>query len=303
MNDQPTVSVFILTYNQQEVIEQTIQSILMQQTSFPFQLVIGEDASTDSTAKICRSYASQHPQKIKLLTAEKNMGLIKNFLRTLKACDGQYVAICDGDDYWTDPQKLQKQVEFLEENKEYSIVYSLKKDLLPDGTFQESKQLIMPAITTFDDLVIDNYIPSVTALFRNKTIDAEPPSWIENFPYGDWPLYLWTLLDGGKIYFMNEVTAVYRTELGASFALRRKMSDAIRVKLRILRFAASDEQFFSKKSSINRSIETARDLLMRSYNKEHNYLKAVSVFVRIMLSKPSFRIIKMYFYTLYKSVA
>lgn len=297
------VSVFILTYNQEAVIGQTIESILMQQTDFPFQLVIGEDASADATLEICKSYAAKNPQQFKLLPAEKNMGLIKNFMRTLKECDGAYIAICDGDDYWTDANKLQKQVAFLDHNEDYSIVFSLKEDLLANGEFQASKQRIMPETTSFDDLVMDNYIPSVTALFRNKTISSDPPSWIVHFPFGDWPLYLWTLLDGKKIFFMNEVMAVYRTQLGASFRLRKQLSNALEVKLRILQYALKDDQFAEKKQRIDRSIHAAKDLLMRSYNRERKYGKAILVFLGILASKPSFRIIKMYFYTLYKSVA
>lgn len=290
----------MLTYNQEQFIAQTIESILMQETNFNYQLVIGEDASTDTTLAICQSYATRFPEKVLLLPAEKNMGLIANFMRTLKECVGTYIAICDGDDYWTDVLKLQKQVDWLEGHQEYKMVYTLKKDLLPDGTFEKSAQLIKPVTTGFEDLVLDNYIPSVTVLFKNKTLEQSPPDWIVNFPYGDWPLYLWTLADGGKIYFMDEVTAAYRTQIGASFALRKKLSDAIAVKLEILKFAYKDPAFVAVRSLIKKSKVTSLKALMRSFNREKSYLKGAGVFLRIMLTDPSFETFKMYFYTLYK---
>ena len=149
--------------------------------------------------------------------------LIKNFKRTLMHCRGKYIAICDGDDYWIDDNKLQKQVDFLDKNLDYSIVYTLKKELLKDGTFQDPVHIAKPHTTYFSNLVIDNYIPSVTCLFINKTLLNKPPNWIFNFPYGDWPLYLWTLLDDKKIYFLKEITAVYRKGIGQSSILKKKI--------------------------------------------------------------------------------
>ena len=291
----------MLTYNQEKFIAQTIESILMQQTNFAFQLVIGEDASLDSTLAICQKYENEYPGKVKVLSAEKNMGLIANFMRTLKECTGTYIAICDGDDYWTDPLKLQKQVDFLEQHPDYKIVYTLKTDLLPDGTFQESSQVRMPETTTFEHLVMGNYIPSVTVLFENKTLIKDPPAWIINFPYGDWPLYLWTLIEGGKIKFIDEVTAAYRTEIGASFALRKKLSDEFKVNLAILKHAIEDPQFAPVKALLKKSRLHKLDALMKSYNREGSYGKSFGVFLRILVLNPSWKPIKMYFYSLKKN--
>ena len=297
-----TVSVFILTYNQEQFIAQTIESILEQKTNFRFQLVIGEDASTDTTLEICEKYQKTHPDAVKILRATKNMGLIKNFMRTLKECNGTYIAICDGDDYWTDPLKLQKQVDFLAQDPEYKIVYSLKSDLMPDGIFKMSSQSIKPDTTTFNDLVLGNYIPSVTVLFQNETLKREVPSWMVKFPYGDWPLYLWTLIDGGKIKFMDEVTATYRTEIGASFALRKKLSDEFKVNIGILHHAINDEQFKLLKPLLRKAKLNKMDALMKSYNREGSYFKAIGVFFEILFLKPSWKLIEMYIYSLKKSI-
>lgn len=123
MQNTPLVSVFVCTYNQENYIEQTLDSFLMQECNFDFEIVIGEDCSKDNTLKICIDYQNRFPDKIKLLNREKNLGLIENFFEGLGHCTGKYIATCGGDDYWTDSTKLQKQVEFLEKNPDYVIAY------------------------------------------------------------------------------------------------------------------------------------------------------------------------------------
>ncbi len=122
----------MITYNHSAYVAQAIDGILMQQADFDFELVIGEDFSTDNTRAICEDYASKYPQIIKLLPAEKNLGMMPNFVRTLKACKGLYVALCEGDDYWTDKNKLKIQIENLQKNSKYSFSFQNKemKDIL-----------------------------------------------------------------------------------------------------------------------------------------------------------------------------
>lgn len=122
-NSQPMLSVLCITYNHEKYINQTIDSFLMQETTFDFEIVIGEDCSTDRTREICLEYKAKYPDKINLLLPEKNQGLMGNFIATLEACKGKYIAVCGGDDYWTDPLKLQKQVDFLEANPDYSMCF------------------------------------------------------------------------------------------------------------------------------------------------------------------------------------
>ena len=120
MNKKPIVSICMITYNHEKYITQAIEGVMMQQTNFSYQLILAEDYSTDNTLQICKRYEKLYPEKIKLLPQpNKNLGLMPNFLRTLNACTGKYIAICEGDDFWTDPMKLQKQVDFLEINSQY----------------------------------------------------------------------------------------------------------------------------------------------------------------------------------------
>ena len=125
-SDSPeiTVSICCITYNHEKYIAQCLDSFLMQRTSFRYEIILGEDCSTDSTRSIAEAYARQYPDRIRLLTGPVNVGAQKNLLRVLKRAAGKYIALCDGDDFWTDPAKLQKQVDFLENNPSYTMCCS-----------------------------------------------------------------------------------------------------------------------------------------------------------------------------------
>ena len=101
MKEEVLVSVLIITYNHEKFISETIESALNQRTDFKFEIVIGEDFSTDKTREVCESYKKLNPEVINLLPSKKNWGVIPNFIRTHKECKGKYIALCEGDDYWT----------------------------------------------------------------------------------------------------------------------------------------------------------------------------------------------------------
>lgn len=130
---RPLVSVAVLTYNSEATIRQCIDSILMQDVNFDFEIVVGDDCSTDSTPLILSDYSQQIPNKFVLLLNEKNEGISRNNIKVLSHCNGEYVAMCEGDDYWLDKEKLSRQVTFLENNKDYGFVGSPCAELLPNG--------------------------------------------------------------------------------------------------------------------------------------------------------------------------
>lgn len=119
----PLLSIVTITYNHEPFIAKTIEGVLMQQVKFPIELIIAEDCSTDGTRAICQQYAEEYPDLIRLITSESNVGAIANERRAMLAARGKYIAFCEGDDYWTDSLKLQKQVDFLEENPDYSVCF------------------------------------------------------------------------------------------------------------------------------------------------------------------------------------
>jgi glycosyltransferase involved in cell wall biosynthesis len=118
----PDVSVFIITYNQEKTIAQTIESILMQEGEFTMELIIGEDAGTDNTRQICIDYQEKYPEKIKLLLQDTNQGIVKNYIDTLLLCRGNYIGVCAGDDYWIDKSKISKQLDFFNSHPDYGVV-------------------------------------------------------------------------------------------------------------------------------------------------------------------------------------
>jgi glycosyltransferase involved in cell wall biosynthesis len=121
---EPLVSAKMITYNHAPYIVQAIEGVLQQKTNFPFELVIGEDCSTDGTRAIVLEYQRKYSDIIRVITSDNNVGAYENIRRTSKACRGRYVAFCDGDDFWHDPSKLQKQTDYLETHPECGLVYS-----------------------------------------------------------------------------------------------------------------------------------------------------------------------------------
>jgi glycosyltransferase involved in cell wall biosynthesis len=120
---KPLVSIMLITYNQEHFITDAIESFLMQKCSFPFEIVIGDDASSDNTQKIIKDYYSRFPLIIKPILNPMNLGPLRNAINVLEQCAGKYIALCEGDDYWTDPDKLQIQIDFLENNSDYVLSY------------------------------------------------------------------------------------------------------------------------------------------------------------------------------------
>ena len=121
---EPLVSINMITYNHAPYIAQAIEGVLQQRTNFPVELIIGEDCSTDGTREIVFEYQRKYPDIIRVITSDKNVGAQKNGYRTVKACRGKYIAFCEGDDYWHHPDKLQKQVDYIESHPECGLVYS-----------------------------------------------------------------------------------------------------------------------------------------------------------------------------------
>lgn len=213
MESTIVVSICMITYNHADYIEAAIQSILIQKTSFEYQLVIGDDCSKDDTRAICEQYAQQYPQKIKLLPSDKNWGMMPNFIRTLQACTGKYIAICEGDDYWTTPDKLQRQVDFLEQNPDFVLhchnAYILKGNEQTDFSkgklknYNESHEIPVEELMSADIRLFH----TATLCFRNDK--SLIPNWFTNCINGDFPL-MCILGAKGKIWYDKSHDAIYR---------------------------------------------------------------------------------------------
>ena len=133
------LSVGILTYNHENYIRQCLDSVLMQVVDFEYEIIVGDDASTDGTKEMLQQYQRNYPDKFVLLLGDDNQGISANYKRVLQNCHGKYIALCEGDDYWTAEDKLQKQVDFLESHHEYGFVGAYSQLLFPDGEIKEDK--------------------------------------------------------------------------------------------------------------------------------------------------------------------
>lgn len=203
---RPDICIAMLAYNHEAYIAQAIESVLMQQTSYQYKIIVAEDCSTDNTRQILLDYQKKYPDKFKLILQDKNVGVSKNNRDLLSNIEGRYVAALEGDDYWTDPDKLQKQVTFLEEHQEYVLCGTEMKVLFNDR-MQEPTQAAQFRKFDFYDIVWGNPIPTLTLCFRNIPLDYEM---ITKSIVGDSILLLELARNGGLGASLPFTSAVYR---------------------------------------------------------------------------------------------
>lgn len=221
--DQPVVSVSLITYNHARFIEKAVEGVLMQQTNFPFELVIGEDESKDGTREIVERYAAAHPDKIRvhLHSRASNIGYGGkptgrfNFVNNIRSCRGKYIALLDGDDYWTDPRKLQRQVDFLEQHPECAICFHRalvvdENDALID--VPSNVKVVQPAYSLNDYLEHRFFPRTCTVMFR-RGLFPDFPEWYFACPVGDFPMHVMNALHG-DFGFLDETMAAYRIHAG-----------------------------------------------------------------------------------------
>jgi glycosyltransferase involved in cell wall biosynthesis len=215
MKEDPLVSVCMTTYQHEKYIQKALEGVLMQECNFKVELIVANDHSTDGTEKIIRGVAKNHSNGhwIRHTTHKENKGLTPNFMWALAQCKGKYIAICDGDDYWTDPLKLQKQIDFLEKNDEYAICFHDVNILRKNNELAENPIKLPVGYEDFGALVRKgNYIHTPSIVIRNLT--KKLPNQMIHSPLNDYFLTV-VLSQYGKIKFINEVMAVYRSGLGA----------------------------------------------------------------------------------------
>jgi glycosyltransferase involved in cell wall biosynthesis len=209
----PLVSICMVTYNHSKWIEQAIEGVLMQRTNFPFELVITDDLSTDNTAEVIASFQVKTPSIIKIAYNASNLGLAKNFSQTLNRCRGKYVAICEGDDFWTDPNKLQKQIDFLEENPD-CVISSHNFSSLYEPENRLDQQVKYGHDFHYDQVkYLEEWVTQpLTCVFRN--IFQDYTSFNKEGIFCDVILF-YELLKHGNGYFMKDQMATFRVHQSA----------------------------------------------------------------------------------------
>lgn len=226
----PKVSILCITFNQSEFIEQTLDSFLSQVTDFPYEIIIHDDCSTDGTTAIVERYAKKHPEKIRLYLENENQYSKHNFefIKDMYInAKGEYIATCEGDDYWTDENKLQKQIDFMDSNSDYAICFHTTRVV-----YEKSKQKSYeyPDVKdekwyTLEQLFTINYIPTASAVYRKQNY----ANFISDMMPGDWYTHLFHA-QFGKIKFLDEEMSVYRKHEGSVFYDYDKERDRIWIK-------------------------------------------------------------------------
>lgn len=221
--NSPKVSVCVPAFQHEKFIGQMLDSVVMQQTTFDYEIVIGDDGSSDRTPAIIQTYIDQYPNLFQAYLHKENQGPAEprefagrnNVLQLLKACRGEYVALCEGDDYWTDPLKLQKQVDFMDANPDFSICHHNMKVIYEDGSpehfFNSDNQ---KSISGIEDILKDNWFMATASwLYRNHFLDNDFADWHHKAASGDWAVII-QIAKHGKIKYLSDVMGVYRKHRG-----------------------------------------------------------------------------------------
>lgn len=205
----------MIAYNHERFVEQALNSVLAQRTNFDWEIVFGEDCSTDRTREIVQQITAANPDRIRLLLPEKNVGMMRNFMATAEACRGEYIAMLEGDDFWLDPDKLQKQVDFLDAHPELSTCFG------PVWIVDESgeplpvqpRQNLTGSRYTLAQFLNGEFLPRTCSAMYRRGLFIGFPEWFHSLPGADYALHV---LNGqhGDFGFMNCEMAAYRVHSG-----------------------------------------------------------------------------------------
>ena len=231
-NSEIKVSVIMLTYNHENFISKAINSVLEQYGDFNLKLIICDDCSTDNTQQVISNLLKKNnfENNVEYYPHKKNIGMIGNFIFALSKKVGDYFAICDGDDYWIDKNKLRKQIEFLDNNLDYNVCCHSVAELY------ENVQIIEPTINeiqfkttySFEDLINSNFIYSTSVMYRNNIV-KDYPTWFEKSPIGDYVLHL-LHAHNSKVAYLPDIMAVYRRHKGGVWSSQDAYENSIKYK-------------------------------------------------------------------------
>ncbi|HET6495140.1 MAG TPA: glycosyltransferase [Thermoleophilia bacterium] len=223
------VSVLLLTYNHSRFLRHALDSALSQRTTFDVEIVIGEDCSSDGTRDMVIEFARSYPDRVRAVLSPTNLGECGNIAQTLAACRGDYVALLDGDDYWTADHKLQRQVDYLDAHPGCSLSFHNALAFHDDGA-QESYPFNGPeqrAAPSLEDLWGGNFIATCAAMFRRSACPSLP-SWYRMLPWGDWPLFILAARTG-SLAFIDEPLGAYRIHAAGAWSRLSEVEQILQV--------------------------------------------------------------------------
>jgi glycosyltransferase involved in cell wall biosynthesis len=203
----------MVTFNHEKWIAQAIEGVVNQNTSFKYELVIGDDCSTDSTTKVIEAYIQKYPGIITLVNNPVNVGLAVNFSSLLNKCAGKYIAICEGDDFWTDPGKLEKQVNILESDPTLIICSHSHSNYHESDSRLEKTDKYKGSFTYDQAMFLRDWVTQpLTCVFRNFFRDY---TLFNREQFFCDPIFFYELLKHGEGYYLNENMATFRVHMGA----------------------------------------------------------------------------------------
>lgn len=289
MNKEPLVSILCLTYNHAGFISQAIEGFLMQKTNFVFEVLIHDDASTDGTSDIIREYEKKYPEIIKPIYQTENQfskGVKISLTYQYPRAKGKYIAFCEGDDYWTDQYKLQKQVDFLENNPDFSMCFSDVNIISNNSNNYSTREIISRrnVFTISDLLKYGNFMHTATVVFRNNFDKMMPINSIT----GDYFLHLHNA-SFGKIKFIDEVMVTYRVHEGGFFSQRENWTLDKKIKNAEIQIMAYDKakSVYSngckQKVLFNKMLFSERNKLRFYLLENENYKEAKRLAIKLLL--------------------
>ncbi|GAA4019929.1 hypothetical protein GCM10022408_37570 [Hymenobacter fastidiosus] len=210
----PLVSVMVVTYNHEQYVEQTLNQIISQRVNFPFEIVVADDCSTDRTPAILARYQQLQPDLIRLLPNTHNLGVSHNFERAMYSCHGSYVAIVEGDDYWTSLEKLQRQADFLQAHADFSMCFHNAEVVYEDDPTRAMHLMNQSEKTEYslDDITSGWFIATASVMYRNGVLHSLP-TWIHESVVVDLPLFS-LLASKGRVGYLPQPMSVYRVHSG-----------------------------------------------------------------------------------------
>lgn len=302
-NQEILVSIAMITYNHEKFIAQAIESILSQKVNFRYEIIIGEDCSKDKTRDICKKYKNLYPDKIKLILQPNNVGMLENSRRVFEACTGKYIAHLEGDDYWNDDKKLQRQIDFLEKHNEYiACVHNSYILNYEDNRKKKLSKKRKNYSLKIEDIIEWNNLFQTSSLVIKGNLYLNRPQFADGLTdAGDYSMALWLALNG-KIYYMANVMSTYRFQTPGSWTQNNIIEEKIKKNQeKIKNMLNSFDQYTNYKYSqyVNKRIERiAIDDLYRNGKFEeiekYGYKKLFnicdiplvsSIFLRLHLNK------------------
>jgi glycosyltransferase involved in cell wall biosynthesis len=211
------ISVVVTAYNHEKYIAQCMESVLCQKGDFNMEVIVGDDYSTDNTKLILQEFQQKYPGIVFLLPSQKNLGVTKNLKRCLDACTGEYIAICEGDDYWTDEYKLEKQKQFLDAHQDCSMCFSALMIFFEDtNTFLPNLLPTQDFLDT-ENLIERNDIANFSCCMYRASVVKQLPPGIYNMYIADWMFNI-ACSQLGRSGFIREFMSVYRKHSGAAWS-------------------------------------------------------------------------------------